>query len=141
MNIFFPLLETCNPTSCSGGKIMFCDRLISNVYRKHLSPYELTNSQFVILMVISKMGNLHQSQISKTLALEKSSVSRNVKRLLTSGLIATQESKELKSTIKGKQLMEKLIPAWENAKKEVDTILGEDGQQALEILKQKLSKI
>ena len=140
MNLTYPLLETCNPSTCSGGKIMFCDRLISNIYRKHISPFKLTNSQYVILMVVSKMGNVHQSKIAKMLALEKSSVSRNVKRLLTSGLIATEDSKELKFTNKGKQLVEQLIPAWENAKKEVDGILGEDGQQALELLKQKLSK-
>jgi DNA-binding MarR family transcriptional regulator len=92
-------------------------------------------------MVVSKMENVHQSKIAKMLALEKSSVSRNVKRLLSTGLITTQESKELKATNKGKQLMEQLIPAWENAKKEVDEILGEDGQQALELLKRKLTKL
>lgn len=138
MKLDFPLLSTCDPTSCSGGKIMLCDRLIENVYRKHLSTFNITNSQFVILMVLAKTGGISQVEISNKLSLEKSSVSRNIRRLIATNLAQKSTGKKIEITLSGKKLMEGLIPAWEAAKAEVNTILGEDGQKALNLLIQKL---
>ena len=140
MNSAFPLLEACNPTSCTGGQIMMCDRIISNIYRKHLSVFKLTNSQLVILMVIARMERISQADLSKMLCLEKSSVSRNMRRLLASEYVRRVDSKKLEITIEGKTVLENMIPAWERAKAEVNELLGEEGQKAMEIIVSKLTK-
>ena len=67
------------------------------------------------------------------LILEKSTISRNMRRLLEKGYI--QRSQEVKKAIQmteeGKAFLATVIPDWENAMQEVKEILGEDGQAAL----------
>ncbi|MGB1242899.1 MAG: MarR family winged helix-turn-helix transcriptional regulator [Chitinophagales bacterium] len=138
MSLVFPLLDACDPTSCSGGRIMLCERIISGIYRKHLSQFDLTNSQLVILMVINRMGNVSQADLSRMLVLEKSSVSRNMKRLFASGYIKRGNARKLEITLNGKTLLESLIPAWDAAKAEVNEMLGEEGQEAMDIIVSKL---
>jgi len=37
-------------------------------------------------------------------------------------------------TLKGKRLLEKVIPEWEKAMNEMNTLLGKDGQQAFDAI-------
>ncbi|MGB0929366.1 MAG: MarR family winged helix-turn-helix transcriptional regulator [Chitinophagales bacterium] len=140
MSSVFPLLDACDPISCLCARISWCERVISGIYRKHLSHFDLTNSQLTILMVINRMGSVSQADLSKMLVLEKSSVSRNMKRLLASDYIKRGKARKLEITIEGKTLLEKLIPAWDAAKAEVNEMLGEDGQKAMGIVVNKLTK-
>ncbi|MGB1243144.1 MAG: MarR family winged helix-turn-helix transcriptional regulator [Chitinophagales bacterium] len=140
MNSEFPLLDASDPTSCLCGRIMLSERIISGIYRKHLSQFDLTNSQLTILLVINRMGNISQADLSKMLVLEKSSVSRNMKRLLTSDYIKRGKARKLEITLNGKTLLESLIPAWDAAKAEVDEMLGEEGQEAMNMIVNKLTK-
>ena len=74
------------------------------------------------------------------LHLEKSTVSRNVKLLLKAKLLMRVESKQLAVTEKGKVLVESAIPAWEKAKAEANELLKNDGQMALNLILNNLTK-
>lgn len=138
MNTKYPLLEACNPMSCHASRIMVCERLIANIYRKHLSIFKLTNSQMVIMMVLAKKGETTQSELGAFIHLEKSSLSRNLRRLFQSKYVERVEKRQLSITDHGKMLLETLIPAWNAAKHEVNELLGEEGQQALNTITVKL---
>ena len=60
--------------------------------------------------------------------------------MLKSELLQRIDSKQLAITDKGKILVEATIPAWENAKTEVNEMLGEEGQAALNIILSHLKK-
>ena len=135
----YPLLDACDPRTCMARKIMLSDRLISTTYRKHLAHFGLTASQRMILFVLSKRGPLKQSELAKSVILEKSSLSRNLNRLLTSNYVCKTTPRKISITEAGKAMLEKLIPAWEKAKKEIQDKLGEDGLAALNLVVKKLN--
>ena len=135
----FPLLDACDPSTCSSGKMMRLDRIVSTIYRKHISPFDLTNSQLSMLFVITKVDKISQHNLCTILYLEKSSVCRNIRRLINIGLIDKVNSKQLTVTKKGKSILEKLIPAWGKANEEVKALLGTDGQEAFNTVYKKLA--
>lgn len=134
----YPNIDSCFPIECQARKIMKSERLISNVFRKHLLPYGITNSQFSIMLLISKKKTTTQTEVGNMLALEKSSVSRNMIRLIQDGMIKKESSRELVVTEKGLLITEQLIPVWQKAKDEVRNILGHDGEEALDLIINKL---
>ena len=136
----YPLLDSCNPSVCLSARMMQMDRIISTIFRKYLSPFGITNSQLSILFIIAKKGNTSQQQLCDQLFLEKSSVSRNMQRLLQARLLTKMTSRQLEITQKGRSLLEKIIPEWEKAMKEVKSILGVEGQASFEIVYNNLTK-
>lgn len=129
-----------NPSDCISGKIMRCNRIIANVFRKHLAKFNITDSQLSIIFVISKAKHSNQKRISELLYLEKSTVNRNINRLLKQGVISFSDGKELMMTEQGKQLLCDIIPHWEKAMAEIKSILSADGEQALNVLTKQLMR-
>ena len=137
----FPLLEASNPKDCQARLIMICNRIIESVYRKHIGHFELSNSQFTILMLLAKMGKMNQTRLAGLIFLEKSSLSRNLKRLIDNKYMNKDINRQLQVTIKGKAILESMVPAWERARIEVQELLGDDGQNALSLITSKLKQI
>lgn len=135
----YPNLHQFSPSDCISGKIMKCNRIIANVFRKHLIKFNITDSQLSIIFVISKVRNTNQKKIAELLYLEKSTVNRNVNRLLQKGIIAYSDKKELILTRPGKKLLNNVIPHWEKAMLEMKILLSEDGENALSLLVEKLT--
>lgn len=136
----FPNIENCNPQMCISSKMLRCQRIISNVYRKYLQPFDITSSQLSILFIVTKMENVNQAKLSETLKLEKSTVSRNMKRLLERKLIKKEVAQVVSITHSGKILLEQIIPAWDKATAEARTILKKEGEQALDSLLHQLTR-
>jgi len=139
MKTEFPILNACNPSICFSGRMMRMDRIVSKIFRKHLASFGLTNSQLSILFITSKKGIVTQQELADMLYLEKSSISRNMKRLLEAEFIKKIDTRQLEMTLKGKQLLEQLIPKWEDAMIEVNDILGDDGRSAFNTLYTKIT--
>lgn len=135
----FPNIDNCNPLTCISGKILKCQRVISGIYRKHLQPFEITSSQLSILFICTKLENVNQAKLSKILKLEKSTVSRNIKRLLDRKLIKKEKGQVMTITHVGKLLLEQIIPEWDKAKIEAKKALKKEGEAALDLLLTNLS--
>lgn len=73
------------------------------------------------------------------LALEKSTVSRNLTRLIKNDFLLKNTSRELIITENGKSLLERIIPSWLKAKAEVAERIGQSGQEALDTLITKIT--
>ncbi len=128
-----------SPKDCISRKMMKCHRITAGIFRKHLLPFNITNSQLSILFVTSKHQRLTQSILSEKLSLEKSSMSRNIRRLIESRFLA-KDGQKIYLTQKGKVLLKKVIPHWQNAMQEIRAILEEDGEVALNSILSKLSR-
>ncbi|MFT5822194.1 MAG: DNA-binding MarR family transcriptional regulator [Crocinitomix sp.] len=134
-----PNLESCDPRQCISSRILKCNRIISNVFRKHLLPYNITNSQMSILFIVAKRGEATQQELATILYLEKSTISRNMKRLFDGKLISKQNSKQIEITEAGKDFLEEIIPAWDEAMEESRALLTAQGEEALTILLNQLT--
>lgn len=137
----YPYIEGLNPRTCISGKMNRCNRIIANVFRKHLSTQGVTSSQLSILFLAAKISPLSQKKITETLFLEKSSVNRNIKRLVENEWLAVIDRKLLTITTQGKERLEQVIPVWNNAMTEINKVLEAEGLSALNMVEQKLSEI
>jgi len=135
----FPNIDNFNPRECIAGKLMRCDRIVSKIFRQYLQPFNITNSQMSILFMASKLSPTTQTEIAQKQRLEKSSVSRNMRRLLEHGYI-TKDAQAISITYKGKKLLEKVIPEWEKAMKEIKKTLNENGVEAIETIHNNLTQ-
>ena len=135
----FKNIEQFNPRECISGKIMRINRITANIFRKHLSPFKVTDSQLTILFVLTKTGGLTQKQLSDFIFLEKSSLNRNLKRLLDKEYVTREKFPIIEITFQGKVFVEKIIPEWEKAMNEIRTIIGEDGEQSITQVLNKLT--
>ncbi|WP_420603567.1 MarR family winged helix-turn-helix transcriptional regulator [Flagellimonas sp.] len=136
----YPNIETCNPSTCISGNIRKSNRIIANIFRKHLKPFDITDSQLSILFVVTKGSSITQKRISELLYLEKSTVNRNLTRLIDKNYISTNSDSFLFTTESGQAFLESIIPHWNNAMTEVRGILGTNGENAINLILSKLSK-
>ncbi len=140
MSVKYPKIASANPLSCYSNKMMRCNRIIANIFRKHLKEFEITDSQLSILFYVTKSKEVNQKKLSDFLVSEKSTISRNINRLIDKGFL-TFDNRYLKTTEKGKELLERIIPSWGKAMKEVNEILGKAGEAALNKIHSKLIKL
>ncbi len=124
-------IENCDPRTCISSKISKVNRIVANIFRKHLKPYDITDSQLTALLVITKVGDITQKNIADFLYLEKSTVNRNLKRLIDNEYIKNHSSTKYATTEKGRIFLESVIPQWHLAMDEVQDILGIEGVDAL----------
>jgi DNA-binding MarR family transcriptional regulator len=133
-------IDSFDPSVCLLGKIGRIHRVTSSIFRKYLSHFGVSNSQVSLLFILSKHSPLTQKQLAHIAKLEKSSLNRNLKRLIESGFVTRRDFPELNITEKGKNLVNAIIPEWEKAMLEIKSIIGKESEIAISSLHQKLTK-
>lgn len=87
------------------------------------------------MFVLSKHEDgLIQNQIATIVQLEKSTLSRNLRRLIEQGYLKKNDASKIAITYEGKQLIEKVIPEWQKAMAEIRSYIGQVGEEALSTL-------
>ncbi|MFQ5741371.1 MAG: MarR family winged helix-turn-helix transcriptional regulator [Acidobacteriota bacterium] len=118
--------------ACVADKFRLLNRVITQLYDQALRPTGMTTSQMNILTVVAKYGETAPHQVRDWLHMEKSTLSRNVRRLQQNGWLTVHQSDKgrthsLKLTSKGSRALRKGLPLWESAQKEAEAILGRAG--------------
>lgn len=94
------------------GKLMNLGGMLQRHGNKMLQPFNLNHQQFSIFFEIAKVGKVNQKEMVNRLVLEKSHVSKVVKKLHKMGLITISEADEdkrsywLTTTQKGEETLE-----------------------------------
>lgn len=109
---------------------MRISRLTAQIFRNHLSAFDISNSQVSLLFVLSQRQAMRQRDLCDFMALEKSSLNRNLKRLLDKGLIS-KPAQLLGLTESGELFVRDVIPAWEAAMAEIRSKIGVEGETAI----------
>ncbi|MER3329562.1 MAG: MarR family winged helix-turn-helix transcriptional regulator [Candidatus Kapaibacterium sp.] len=135
----YPEIENTDFSACLASKVGRISRLTSNIFRKHLSKHDITESQLSILFITSKMKEITQKQISDIYYLEKSTVSRNLKRLVDKGYLEEKQLPRIVITSAGLDFVTEVIPSWNNAMAEIKDELGENGISAIDEVITKLT--
>lgn len=134
----FKNLESFNPHECLFGKISRINRITANIFRKHISPFGVSNSQASLLFIFAKFEGLTQKQLTDIAKLEKSSLHRNLKRLVDIDYVSRVDFPVIRITVKGKKLVNDIIPEWEKAMAEMRDLLGTE-EDAIASIHQKLT--
>src|SRR5712691_12073668 len=118
--------------TCIAVRLRLLNRVVTNFYDEALRPLGLKVSQLNILIVTAKLGLARPAQVCDILQLDTSTLSRNVERMRAHGWLEVVPGEDARTqsfrlTARGKRLLERAVPAWEQAQQQAGELLGEDG--------------
>ena len=121
---------------CLASRVRRLSRVVTAIYDEALRPYRITLNQLNILVFLSQKRGSKLSELAQYLQMEISTASRNLNRLRKAGLIVVQEgidarTREFFLSAKGEQQIVKALPAWRNAQKKTNKLLGKETVDAL----------
>ncbi|MCB2300902.1 MarR family winged helix-turn-helix transcriptional regulator [Clostridium tagluense] len=121
-----------NTQSCACGNLRKTTRTITQFYDKMLKPTGLKSTQCLLLLDISLNENISVSSLGNILLMDQSTVTRNVKLLITGGYIdikkEEQDSRKKCITItnKGLNTLEVAIPILKKAQSKIEDGIGKE---------------
>ena len=131
---------------CIGSRVQQLSRIVAKVYDDALRPLGITGSQFTLLAQVARQDGIRQVEIGRRIGIEKSTNSKNFKRLLASGHItmdppAGRRGKHLHLTQKGEVTIKSAFPLWQEAQSRVVAAVGTGTRATLESLITAASKL
>src|SRR5262249_39714653 len=129
--------------TCIAVRLRLLNRVVTNLYDEALRPHGLKVSQLNILIVTAKLGLARPAQVCEILHLDASTLSRNVERMRANGWLEIVPEEDARAqpfrlTPQGKRLIEKSVPAWEEAQRQAADLLGDEGSAILDKAASKL---
>jgi DNA-binding MarR family transcriptional regulator len=129
--------------TCVAVRLRLLNRVVTNLYDDALRPLGLKVSQMNILVLTAKLGLARPAQVCDLLQLDTSTLSRNVERMRAQGWLEVVPDEDARTqpfrlSAQGKRLIEKAIPAWEQAQRQASELLGSEGTALLDQAAKKL---
>jgi DNA-binding MarR family transcriptional regulator len=121
---------------CIAVRVRLLNRVITNLYDDALRPLGVKVSQLNILVVAAKLGLARPARVCDLLHLDASTLSRNVERMQAKGWLEVVpdpdgRTQPFRLTPEGRGLLDRLIPAWQQAQRKATAVLGEGGVSLL----------
>src|SRR3982750_4264760 len=115
-------IDTISRT-CIAVRLRLLNRVVTNFYDDALRPLGLKVSQLNILIVTARLGLARPVQGCEFLQLDTSTLSRNVERMRAHGWLEVVPGEDARTqsfrlTTQGKRLIERAVPAWEEAQRQ-----------------------
>jgi DNA-binding MarR family transcriptional regulator len=116
------------------------------VYDDAMRPLGITASQFTLLSQLAQQDGTTAVEIGFTLDIEKSTLSRNLKRLIDLGLIlmdppAGRRGRGLHLTPKGQAVIKAGYLVWQGAQQKAVRVMGPDSRTTLDGLLEHAEKL
>lgn len=123
--------------ACLATRVRQLSRIITRVYDDAMRPLGITASQYTLLAQLAARDSITAVEIGHELDIEKSTLSRNLKRLLALGHInmdppAGRRGRGLHLTPKGQAIIKEAYPIWLDAQKRAVTVMGADSREVLD---------
>ncbi len=156
MNVITPTLATDAPdianiaeetsSGCLATRVRQLSRIVTRMYDDALRPLGITASQFTLLTQLGQQDGITAVEIGFTLDIEKSTLSRNLKRLLALELIemdppAGRRGRGLHLTPKGQAAIKDAYPVWSEAQRRALMLLGDNSRLTLDHLLSNAEKL
>jgi DNA-binding MarR family transcriptional regulator len=132
--------------TCIAARLRLLNRVVTNFYDDALRPLGLKVSQLNILIVTARLGLARPAQVCDILQLDTSTLSRNLERMRAQGWLEVVPDEDARTqpfrlTPRGKRLIEKAVPAWDDAQRQAAELLGDRGIDLLDQVAKKLSDL
>ncbi|MFM7084614.1 MAG: MarR family winged helix-turn-helix transcriptional regulator [Hyphomicrobium sp.] len=132
--------------SCLATRVRQLSRIITRVYDDAMRPLGITASQYTLLAQLAAHDGITAVEIGHDLDIEKSTLSRNLKRLLALTLIvmdppAGRRGRGLHLTPKGQAVLKDAFPVWKNAQSHTISVMGNDSRSTLDALLKQAEKL
>ena len=125
--------------NCLATRVRQLSRIITRVYDDAVRPLGITASQYTLLAQLASRDGITAVEIGHELDIEKSTLSRNLKRLLALDHIvmdppAGRRGRGLHLTPKGKATLVEAHPIWQAAQNRALAAMGQDARDTLDSL-------
>jgi DNA-binding MarR family transcriptional regulator len=139
------IAETTAAT-CLATRVRQLSRIITRLYDDAMRPLGITASQYTLLAQLASRDGITAVEIGHELDIEKSTLSRNLKRLLALGMIimdppAGRRGRGLHLTPKGQVVLKDAYPVWQAAQARSVSVMGVDTRAKLDDLLRSAEKL
>ena len=139
-------IATATSETCIATRVRQLSRIVTRVYDDALRPHKITASQFTLLTQLAHTDGITAAEIGLDLDIEKSTLSRNLKRLLALGHIemdppAGRRGRGLHLTPRGKAVIREAFPLWQEAQRRSSEVMGPDARSILDALLTQAEKL
>jgi DNA-binding MarR family transcriptional regulator len=115
---------------CLCGNLRMAARAVTALYDSHLAPSGLTAAELSVLWCVVSVQPASMQKISEFLAMEKSTVTRNVAHLKLRHLLKVEAGEDARmklvsATRGGREAFVRALPLWKEAQKAASRALGE----------------
>jgi DNA-binding MarR family transcriptional regulator len=106
-------------------------RVVTSIYDEAFRPFGIVSPQFALLLVIAKIGPASRAEIGRFHRQDRSTLTRNVKPMLSAGWIEEVQDGErgrarrIAVTKAGQRLLQEAAPAWRSAQRRTKAELGD----------------
>ena len=125
-------LDLCSQVRamCACNQLRRATRGITALYESALAPSQLKATQLPILVGLGSTGDLSVTTLADALALDRTTLTRNLKVLEARGLVRTSESEEdarvrmVSLTLEGADVLSSALRRWEEIQHVVEERFG-----------------
>jgi len=115
--------------TCACFNFRKASRSVTQLFDQALAPTGLRSTQLVILITGELLGPSSIARMARELVMDRSTLTRNLKPLLSSDLLALSKADNAKQktvavTAAGRLALVKALPYWERAQKQLVNRLG-----------------
>ena len=133
-------------TRCACTRARRAARSLTDLYDEALRPLDLKITQFSVLRTIARIGPVSISRLAAEMALDRSTLGRNLGVLVRQGLVGLSDGHDHRErtarlTARAQRLLVRAIPLWEKAQERVDHLLGKQEVAVLFALLAKLEQL
>ena len=116
---------------CLCSNVRRAARALTQTYEDAMRSTGLSSSQFTILQVLSRMGELTQGRLAEVLAMDSTTLTRTLAILRRDGWILERRGEDrrerwLRLSKSGEEQLKRALPAWEKAQARVRGRIGEE---------------
>jgi DNA-binding MarR family transcriptional regulator len=132
---------------CLALALRRADRVVSQLYNRHIAPTGLRGTQFTVLSVIAEQDCITARDLSEALCMDPTTASRALKPLIRDGYVEARPAphdrreKMLCLTRAGRRVHEKAYRGWTKAQEELRQRLGAVDSDALLGLMRRVSQL
>lgn len=124
--------------ACIVTRTRVISRVVSGIYDDALRGFGINSPQFILLVIISKIGPVTRAALGRFHQQERSTLTRNLKIMLDNGWIEEVvmgekggRGRPLAASEAGRKLLEDVEPAWRDSQAQASRILGAAGASAI----------
>ncbi len=132
---------------CLCASLRRTTRAVTQLYEQALRPLGLRGaSQFTILQVLERAGEITQGDLGELLAMDSTTLSRTLHVMLRNGWIAERQGEDrrqrcLRLAKSGRALLARATPAWEETQSRLARSLGDKAWHALFTITNELTSL
>jgi DNA-binding MarR family transcriptional regulator len=116
--------------TCLGYRTRRLARAVTRVYNSRLRPLGLNVAEMNLMAAIAGQGPVQPAKLGRAMELEKSTLSRNIGRLVDRGWVEIREQPHgrgvlLALTAAGNAMLLRALPAWSEAQERAQSLVAE----------------